>query len=290
MGGLLHPKTTIGPVALIVASLDRQVSYYTERLGFRVHRRQGVTAYLGAGGPDLLILSELPGAIRRPGTTGLYHFAILLPTRAALARALQRLLETGEPLQGTADHLVSESIYLADPEGNGIEIYSDRPKESWKYDGAQVRMPTEALDMDGLLQELTKGADLWRGLPPRTRVGHIHLKISDLAAAEAFYRDALGFDLTMRYKGTAAFLAAGGYHHHVAINTWAGVGIPAPPDGSIGLREFVLTLPDAAELNRVVSRISRSGVRMEETPAGVLARDPSQNVIRLVSAASEEEK
>jgi catechol 2,3-dioxygenase len=283
MSPSLHPKTTVGPVWLIVSSLRRTVKFYTERLGFQLRHQQDGTAYFGAGAADLLIVTESPDATRVPGTTGLYHFAILLPTRLALARSLRHLFETGTRLQGAADHLVSEALYLADPDGNGIELYRDRPKEDWTYDSTGLRMTTDPLDVDGLLSELTEPDEPWRGLPPETILGHIHLQVADLAAAEAFYRDVLGLDLTTRYGRSASFLSAGGYHHHIAINTWAGVGAPPPPAGSIGLREFVVKLPNAAELETVVERVSRSGTPLEETSAGVLVRDPSQNTLRLTS-------
>jgi catechol 2,3-dioxygenase len=282
-GQALDPRTTVGPVWLIVSNLRDSIRFYSESLGFRLRHEETGTAYLGAGGADLLILTEIAGAVRVPGTTGLYHFAILLPTRCDLARSLQRLFTKGAQLQGAADHLVSEALYLADPDGNGIELYRDRPKEDWIHDSSGLRMTTDPLDLDSLLSESKEPSGPWFGFPPQTTIGHIHLQVADLAAAEGFYHDVLGFDLITRY-GSASFLSAGGYHHHIAINTWAGTGAPPSPPGSIGLREFIVKVPNAVELGKVVARVSSSsGTPVEKSPTGVLVRDPSQNLLRLTS-------
>jgi catechol 2,3-dioxygenase len=279
----LHPNTTLGPVWLTISNLERAKRFYAECLGFRVRHAKAATVYLGAGDADLLILTEVPEAIRVPGTTGLYHFAVLLPTRLDLARSLQHLLVARTELHGASDHLVSEALYLADPDGNGIELYCDRPRESWTYDATGLRMSSDPLDLNDLLSELSQAGDSWIGLPPQTTIGHIHLQVSDLAAAEAFYRRTLGFDLTTRFDKSASFLSAGGYHHHIAINTWAGTGAPPPPPGSIGLREFIVKVPDAAEFKKVVDRVQRSGLPVEEAPYSALMQDPSQNRLRFTT-------
>ncbi len=282
----IHPGTVIGYVHLTVSDLGRSLAFYQDILGFRLHRRDGNTARLGAGGPDLLLLTEQPGARPRPPrTSGLYHFAILVPSRADLARTLLHLVETQTTLQGLSDHLVSEAIYLADPDGNGIEIYSDRPRDAWQFEGTLVSMATRPLDVDGLLAELSGRDGAWSELSAETVIGHVHLHVADLAEAQTFYVDVLGFDIMQRYGSQALFVSAGGYHHHIGLNTWAGVGAPPPPPDAAGLRTFVICLPDETELDRLTSRVREAGLAFEETPDGVLVRDPSQNCLLLASAA-----
>ena len=191
-----------------------------------------------------------PDAPPRPrGTSGLFHLAILVPGRPDLARALQRVAEAGWRLTGASDHLVSEALYLSDPEGNGIELYRDRPREQWPVRDGVLQMDTLPLDLDGVLGELRR-EDASAGMPPGTRIGHVHLNVGDLAAAEAFYSGALGFDVTVRGYPGALFVSAGGYHHHLGLNTWAGEGVPPPPSGSRGLREFEIVLPNTRVARR----------------------------------------
>lgn len=277
----LDPRTKVGPVALTVTDLDRSIAYYQHRLGFSIAGRAGDTARLNAGGPDLLTLVERQSATRARGSTGLYHFAVLVPTRVDLAISLQHILDQSTPVQGFADHLVSESIYLADPDGNGIEIYRDRPRSEWPHADGRVRMSTDPLDVDGVLAELPEPAPAWTGLPPGTTIGHMHLHVAHLPDANAFYVNVLGFDVTQQLSSTALFVSAGGYHHHVGLNTWAGVGAPPPPPESVGLRHFFIRLPDAAELDRVVARVERAGIVTTAEDEGVLVRDPSGNGVLL---------
>lgn len=275
---MMHPDTSLGAVHLVVPSLDRSLEFYRQVLGFSVLRREGATADLGSGGTPLLVLSERPGARPRPPhTTGLYHFAVLFPARADLARALQRLIETRYPIEGASDHLVSEAVYLADPDGNGIEIYADRPRSAWPVRNGQLQMATNALDLEGLLTELKTDPRPWSGLPEGTRIGHIHLHVADLRAAETFYRDVVGFDLMLHYGHSASFLSAGGYHHHLGLNTWAGVGAPPPPPDAVGLRWFTIAVPGRAEVDGITRRARETGVRCEEQGEGVLLWDPSGN-------------
>jgi catechol 2,3-dioxygenase len=279
----IHPGTTVGPVWLTISSLDRALAFYEHSLGFRVHQRESNTVRLGAGAADLLVLTENAKAWPARGTTGLFHLAVLVPSRLALAQVLRHLAESRVPLHGASDHLVSEALYLADPEGNGIEIYRDRPRAEWRYDGAEVRMVTDPLDLDGLLLELEGRDPPWTGLPKGTVIGHVHLRVAEISAAEHFYRDVLGFDLTTRYGASASFLSAGGYHHHVAANTWTSLGAPPPSPGSLGLRAFAVRLPDAQALEPVLARVREAGVTPEETPLGLLLRDPSGNGVLLQS-------
>jgi catechol 2,3-dioxygenase len=297
---IIDPATSVGAVHLTISDLERSVRFYEAHLGFLVHRRDDRTAWLGAGGPDLLILSQCETAPVRSetladrgardqrrvegprvrGTTGLYHFAILVPTRADLARSLRRLVSTDTVMQGAADHGVSEALYLADPDGNGIEIYRDRPRAEWPYAGGQLRMGADPIDLDELLTEKTPVHDR-PGLATGTAIGHVHLHVARLEDAERFYVGVLGFQLMQRYGPSALFVSAGGYHHHIGLNTWAGVGAPPPPPGAIGLRHFVVQLPGTAALDAVAARVRGAGVPIEIVEGGSLVRDPAKNAIVL---------
>ena len=277
---MIDPGTTIGAVHLTISDLRRSVRFYEAHLGFVVHRRDNRTAWLGAGGPDLLILSQCETAPRVRGTTGLYHFAILVPSRGDLARSLRRLVETETVMQGAADHGVSEALYLADEDGNGIEIYRDRPRAEWPVVAGHLRMGADPLDLDALLAEAGR-ADSGVGLARGTAIGHVHLHVSRLADAEAFYVRLLGFELMQRYGPSALFVSAGGYHHHIGLNTWAGVGAPPPPPGAIGLRHFVVTLPNEPALAAVAERLRAAGVAPEPLEGGLLIHDPAKNAILL---------
>jgi catechol 2,3-dioxygenase len=274
---VIHPDTRLGYVHLTVSDLERSLAFYQDALGFRVRGREASRAYLGAGREDLLLLTEQPGAVRVPRRTGLYHFAIRVRSRLALARSLRRLVETDTNVGGGADHLVSEALYLSDPDGNGIEIYRDRPRSAWEYQNGMLKMGTEALDYQGILAELEDDPSPWAGLHPDTVLGHVHLHVAHLPQAQAFYEEVLGLDLVVLIPGSAAFLSAGGYHHHVGINTWNGVGALPPPPDAVGLRYFTLQLPDEEEQARLVARLERAGVPVEAREEGLLVRDPSQN-------------
>ena len=277
---MIDPGTRIGAVHLTISDLRRSVRFYETHLGFAVHRRDDQTAWLGAGGADLLILSQCETAPRMRGTTGLYHFAILVPSRADLARALRRLVATGTVMQGAADHGVSEALYLADEDGNGIEIYRDRLRGQWPVVAGQLRMGADPMDLDALLSEAGR-ADSPAGLAPATVIGHVHLHISRLEDAHAFYVGVLGFELMQRYGPSALFVAAGGYHHHIGLNTWAGVGAPPPPPGAIGLRHFALSLPHDRALAAVVDRLAAAGITPQPLEDGLLIHDPARNAILL---------
>jgi len=220
----IHPDTTLGPVSLTISDLGRSLAFYSDRLGFQLHRQEGNTAHLGAGGSDLVLLTENKNARRYQKTSGLYHFAIRVPSRLELAQVIRRVLETRTPVQGFADHLVSEALYLPDPDGIGIEVYHDMPREQWQFVNGQLRMATNPIDMDGVMGELTGHPERWRGLHLDTDMGHMHLHVANIRQAETFYQDVLGFDMMLQYGPTASFLSAGGYHHHVGFNTWAGWG------------------------------------------------------------------
>lgn len=272
----IHADTTIGAVTLTVRDLERVLAFYQDSIGFRLHGRQGNVATLGAGERDLLVLRGQPDA--RPVNrrhTGLYHFAILTPSRRHLARSLRHLIDSGVRPQGFADHLVSEAIYLADPEGNGIEIYRDRPREEWVYKDDVVQIDTIALDVEGVLGELQGDDEPWTGLDGRTTIGHIHLQVADLDETEAFYRDALGFDLVTRYGPSASFFSAGGYHHHIGSNLWHSANAGPPPSDSTGLHHYEIHLPNAAALEEVLGRLRAEGHEPEPHDQGHFLPDPA---------------
>ena len=278
----IDPRATIGAVHLTVSDLGRSVRFYESHLGFLEHGRDGRTARLGAGGADLLVLTECETAPRVRGTTGLYHFAVLVPSRVELARSLRRLVETETVLQGFADHGVSEAIYLGDPDGNGIEIYRDRPRGEWPYLAGRLHMGADPLDVEELLRSVDRQDRSGAGLAKTTVIGHVHLHVARLDEAEMFYVGVLGFDVMQRYGPAALFVSAGGYHHHIGLNTWAGVGAPPPPPGAVGLRHFVVRLPDRAALDRTLDRIRAAGLDAEREEAGMVIRDPARNAVMFV--------
>lgn len=262
----IAPSASVGHAHLTVHDLPGMVRFYRDALGFRdAWADRDQTVFLSADGryPFHVGFTGDPSA-PQPGrrSTGLYHTAFLLPSRRDLARLFKRLVSRGVVIDGAADHLVSEAIYLRDPEGNGIELYADRPRDRWAHRDGQILMAGEPLDLEGLLAEAATG-DERTGIHPEARLGHVHLRVSDLGRAEAFYRGVLGFDVTLRGYDGALFLSAGGYHHHLGVNVWGSLGAAPPPPGSVGLREFTVTLPDTRELARIVQRAARRGVRLE---------------------------
>jgi catechol 2,3-dioxygenase len=267
-----------GAIRLRVADLDGERDFYERAIGLRPIDSADDVIRLGAGGTSVVELDPSPGAPPRPPrTTGLFHMAILVPDRAALAAALARAVGAGGRLSGASDHLVSEALYLNDPEGNGIELYRDRPRAEWAREGGEIRMSTLPLDVDGLLAELPEDGPQANGMPPGTHIGHVHLNVADLDAAERFYSGVLGFDVTVRSYPGARFLSTGGYHHHIGVNTWAGPGASAPPPGSRGLERFELRLDDPARLPELEERLVDAGAELERLPEGLLTSDPSGN-------------
>jgi catechol 2,3-dioxygenase len=279
----LGSSTALGAVHLNVSDLDRSLGFYEETIGLRLHRHDDDTAAVGAGG-GLLVLHELPGARRPRRHSGLYHYAILLPSRRELAHALLRLFARRWPIQGASDHGFSEAIYLADPDGNGIELYADRPREAWPPLEDTAAVAPAPLNVESLLAE-AHGEDPKERAPAETRIGHIHLHVADLAAAVAFYRDVAGFDLVMQMGPSAAFLSAGGYHHHIGLNTWAGEGAPPTPADAVGLREFDAVLADRAELAAVRLRAERAGLAPAGDADGLTLDEPSGAKLRFAVAA-----
>ncbi len=280
--GEISPLATVGAVHLTVSDLERSLEYYRSAVGLATLEIGAGRATLGAGERELLVLVEERGARPATGHTGLYHFALLLAERADLARWLAHAAHDQVGLTGLSDHFVSEALYLDDPDGHGIEIYWDRPREVWEGQVA-VRLTTLPLDVEDLLGELDDPrTEPFAGLTARTAMGHVHLKVADIASTVAFYRDVLGFGLMAQLGSQAAFLSAGGYHHHIGANTWESRGAPPPPPGRAALRHATIVLPDDAERERVLARADRAG-HVEDTPDGPLVRDPSGNALVLVA-------
>jgi catechol 2,3-dioxygenase len=282
----LPPSTHIGAVALTVNDLEAQTSFYEHALGLRVLEREGRTVRLGPeGGPVILELTGEPDAPRRPhGTTGLYHFAVLVPSRADLAHALRRVLGAGWRFTGASDHLVSEALYLNDPEGNGIEIYRDRPREEWtRDDEGQLQMATLPLDLDGVMGEIDPNSAIPPEMAPGTYIGHVHLQVAGLREAEDFYVGALGFDPVVRTYPGALFVSAGGYHHHIGLNTWESAGASPPPAGSTGLRSFEVVLPSAEDARRVGEEARAAGAEVTARDGTAVAIDPWRDAVLLIA-------
>jgi catechol 2,3-dioxygenase len=277
----------MGPVRLTVGDPEGVLDFYRDAIGLSELQPEDGIVRLGTDGDSNEAIVELaadPDAPPRPrGTSGLFHLAILVPSRADLARALQRVAEAGWRLSGASDHLVSEALYLSDPEGNGIELYRDRPREEWPIRDGVLQMDTLPLDLDGVLGELRR-EDAEAGMPAGTRIGHVHLNVGDLTAAEAFYSGALGFDVTVRGYPGALFVSAGGYHHHLGLNTWAGEGAPPAPEGARGLRQFEIVLPRGEALAAEVDRLREAGFEPAEEEGGVRVTDPSGNRVLLTAA------
>ncbi len=287
----IHPATRIGHVALSVANLDNQIAFYQQALGFVQHWRDGNSAGLGAGGADLLRLVEKPAFKRAQRVTGLYHFAVLFPDRRELARAMARLFVLKYRNYPT-DHIMTKTTYLDDPEGNGIELYAESPEDGWmgmengeyiarRADGS-LSNGREALDVEALLRNLKEDDRLDAPAPQETRIGHVHLHVRNVEEALDFYHGILGFDVMGNAKAMhAAFISAGGYHHHIGLNTWQGEGAPPPPPDALGLRYFTVELPDRAALDEVAERVEKAGIPANQTEDGLLLADPSENGVML---------
>ncbi|MGN6190333.1 MAG: VOC family protein [Conexibacter sp.] len=286
----LSPTLSLGPLRLAVADAAGVAAFYERAIGLRrlPDEDDGVVR-LGAGGgdgdgdgPALVELISDPGATPRARRScGLFHLALLVPDRASLAQALHRVARAGRRLDGASDHLVSEALYLSDPEGNGIELYRDRPREEWRREpNGELAMATLPLDLEDLLGAAPAEATD-TGMPTGTTLGHVHLQVNDLAVAEAFYADALGFDVTVRSYPGALFVAAGGYHHHLGLNTWASAGGPPADPAARGLRDFAIHFGDAGERDRATNRLAEAGYALREERDAAVATDPFGISVRL---------
>ena len=291
----IHPATKMGHISLTVASLENQIAFYQQALGFKLHWREGNKAGLGSGGTDLLRLTEEPNVKKYRGVSGLYHVAYLFPNRRELAIAMARLFALKYPNSPT-DHIMTKTTYLDDLEGNGIELYCESPEDGWmgnengKYiarraDGS-LSNGREPLDVDALFSHLNEDDKLDAPIPPETRIGHVHLHVRDVNEAVDFYHGVIGFDIMgVAKEFQMAFVSAGGYHHHLGLNTWQGAGAPPPPADALGLRYFTIDLPDQKAYDEVVARVDAAGIPSNQTEAGLLLHDPSQNgvILRVAS-------
>ncbi|MCE9647007.1 MAG: VOC family protein [Chloroflexi bacterium] len=291
----IHPATLLGHVSLTVANLENQLLFYQQVLGFQLHWREGNKAGLGAGGADLLRLTEEPNLKKYRGVTGLYHMAVLFPNRRELARAVARL-SVYKYRNYPTDHIMTKTTYLDDPEGNGIELYAESPEDgSWtmkdgKYETRRADGSwsdgREPLDVEALFKNLKEDDRLDVPVPPETRVGHVHLHVRNIQEAVDFYHGVIGFDVMgVAKQFQMGFLSAGGYHHHLGLNTWQGEDAPPPPADAVGLRHFTVNLPNQKALDDVIARVDKAGIPSNKIEEGLLLVDPSQNgvVLRLAS-------
>ncbi|MFP8642999.1 MULTISPECIES: VOC family protein [Priestia] len=276
------PHVFVGKVNLKVENLERSLAFYQQIIGFKLLGRKENKALLTADGRTALLSIEQPKNVtaKQPRTTGLYHFALLLPTRSDLGSILQHLLNSGYPLQGASDHLVSEALYLADPDGNGIEIYRDRPSSTWEWNDSEVVMDTKPLDAEAIVAE--GNGKPWTGLPSATLMGHIHLHVSELKQTETFYRNGLGFEVVSNYHNQALFISTGRYHHHIGLNVWNGIGAPSPLESSVGLESFTLVFPAEEAREQAINQLREIGAAVSKENQDFITKDPSGNIIRLV--------
>lgn len=279
----IHPKTTVGKVNLTVRNLPLMTQFYKDVIGLTLKEQTAETAILGTPHETIVELYGNPNAQHVEPATGLYHLAILVPDRPSLAHWLYQFLSSGYRLPGASDHGVSEALYLSDPEGNGIEIYRDRPHSEWPLKDGRIQMVTERLDFDGLMKAVPETK--WHKMPDKTTLGHVHLKVHDIPESVAFYTEVVGFDIVSDEYPGAGFVSAGGYHHHLGMNTWHSAGAPPLPPGAAGLAGYSIQLPDAVAREKVVEHIQAAGIGIEETAEGPLVRDPA-GVAFLLAVAS----
>jgi len=290
----IHPTTKMGHISLTVASLDNQIAFYQQAMGFKLHWREGNRAGLGGGGADLLRLTEEPNLKKYRGVTGLYHVAYVFPDRRELAIAVARLFALKYPNSPT-DHILTKTTYLDDLEGNGIELYCESPEDgTWKFANGKYESyrkdgswsnGREPLDVDALFSHLKQDDKLDAPVPPETRIGHVHLHVRNVGEAVEFYHGVIGFDVMgVAKEFQMGFVSAGGYHHHLGLNTWQGEGAPPPPPDAVGLRYFTVELPDQQALDEVTARIDKAGIPSNQTENGLLVYDPSQNGVVLTTA------
>ena len=273
----------IGAVGLAVRNLEPLTAFYRDALGLSVLDRSESSAALGAGAVPFVHLEHRPNA--KPDDqreTGLYHTAFLMPTRSDLARWLRHAARTKVALTGASDHAVSEAFYLDDPEGNGIEVYYDRPAESWQWTGNDLKITTDPLDIDDILREVAATAS-YSGAPGGLRIGHVHLRVGDVARAEAFYRDGFGLDVTRRRHG-ASFMSSGRYHHHIAANVWHSAGSGERDPQRAGLSWLALETADRGAFTAVKERLAKAGIPLTETATGVETADPWGTRLRIMPA------
>lgn len=272
------PATHVSHVKINVSDMKEALNFYTGLLGFSILEQSDKDAQLTTDGKtSILSLHEPENPVEKKRTSGLYHFAILLPERADLAAVTIHLAKNDVRL-GASDHLVSEALYLNDPDGNGIEIYRDRRPEEWSWNGSRVEMTTDPLDFENLVKSLEEGQE-WQGMPEGTVMGHLHLHVSDMPSAVKFYTEGLGLKIVAEFPGQAAFMSSEDYHHHIAVNVWNGIGAPQPEPDSVGLNAFVMSYPDKAALNAAAKRLEDLGYEVGSEDGATVSYDPSGNKV-----------
>jgi catechol 2,3-dioxygenase len=276
---ILPDTIEMGAVALAVGDLDRSLDYYRRTIGLELLERDRGRAVLGVPNSPLLELEERPGGRRDPDAADLFHFALLVPSRTALGQQLAHFIDTDARLTGASEHFVSEALYLRDPDGHGIEVYRDRPRDDW-YAGDKFLLGTAEMDVQGVIEAGRAAPGQWQGMDPGTVMGHIHLETTDLALSKSFYVDTLGFDVTMD-MAQASFMSVGGYHHHLAVNTWGRRTRPAARDGDgIALLHYEIRLPDTETLGRLAGGLDQDapqdGMLEVDDPTGIRVRFTTQ--------------
>ncbi|MDQ0207805.1 VOC family protein [Alkalicoccobacillus murimartini] len=279
----IHANTSLGQVRLKVSNLEQSITFYKDIIGFDVVRQVGAEAHIGVEEDTLIVLEEIPDAIRLPerSAAGLYHVAILLPNRASLASILYHFADKQVPI-GQADHLVSEAIYLSDPDGNGLEIYRDRDRTEWNVESnGDYVMASNPIDMNQLLMEAEEGS--WSGMPQGTVIGHVHMHVADLEETETYYRDVIGFETVGNYRAMhAKFMAAGRYHHHLGFNIWAGKGVPPTPENAIGMTYYTIKLVNEEEIKSLIQRLEQANRSYKQEESTLWTVDPSGMTVRFV--------
>ncbi len=275
------PNIFVNQIRLKVADIERSIEFYTKIMGFNILNREGKEVILTADriNPIITIVEPENVVPKLPRRTGLYHFALLLPSRFHLGLFLKHIREEGYPIIGGSNHGVSEAIYLEDPDENGIEVYRDIDSREWKRNGNQINMVTDPLDYNGIVAET--GGEKWDGIPKETIIGHIHLHVGDLDEAKRFYCDGLGFDLVMKMANSALFISSVGYHHHIGLNIWNGRNAEPLPDNSVGMKYFTIIFPDVDTRKNTINNLRDLDYDVIEDN-DIFVRDPSNNLIKLI--------
>ncbi len=277
-----NPNVFVKDIVLKVTNINRSIKFYTSIMGLSLIKKKGKLASLTADGfsPIITLIEPEDIIAKVPRRTGLYHFAILLPSRYHLGLFLKNIRDQDYPIIGGSNHGVSEAIYLEDPDGNGIEVYRDREASEWDRDEDRINMISEPLDYDDLIAEA--GMDTWDNTPLDTIIGHIHLHVGDLDQARQFYVEGLGFDLVMEAGTSAIFLSTGGYHHHIGLNVWSGRGALAPPENSVGMKHYSLKFPDEESREETLDNLRTLAYEIIKEEKDIYIKDPSKNVIKLI--------
>jgi len=282
---LIPDKTRIQSIDIRVRDLKDSLNFYSDLNGFKIVDQNDFEAILSSTGvlPYIIKLTEDKSApVRIKGSTGLFHMAFLFPNRKELARVFMRLFKNNIKFQGFSDHLVSEAIYLLDPDGNGVELYTDKPRDQWQESHGQILMDTLPLDLSKVTSELDD-PEIWNGIHPDTTLGHIHLNVSELKKAEEFYNEILGFRITNTQFPKALFLGAGGYHHHIGSNTWMLDKRAKADENSLGMTSFTIRIPDDNYINLISERAEENKLNVFSDNKSVLIKDFDNINIRIIS-------